>query len=92
MAKTRMPTDDELWEKACEMKRDLRARADRIKDQLCLWMAQNVTRRDAVAASMALVELGIDACLVKEQPSETLDYLTQTFHRLAHTRTGKQLQ
>jgi hypothetical protein len=82
------PTDEELWEKACEMRRSLRTRADRIKDELCRWMAQNVSRTDAVAASVALLELAIEARLVNEHPDHTLEFVTQTFHHLAHERSG----
>jgi hypothetical protein len=82
------PTDEELLAKAEEIRRSVRTRVDHIKDQLCHWMAENISRADAVPATLALMELAIDARLVKERPDQTLDYVTRTIYYLAETRNG----
>jgi hypothetical protein len=84
----RTPTDEELMAKAEEIRRSVRTRADWIKDQLCCWMAENVGRTDGVPATMALLELAIEARLIKRPPDQVWEFVTQTFHRLASIRTG----
>jgi hypothetical protein len=84
----RTPTDEELMEKAEEIRRSLRTRADRIKEQLCRWIDQNVSRSDAVPATVALLELVIEARLVKERPDDTLEFVTRIFHNVAQAQTG----
>jgi hypothetical protein len=89
MTNFRTPTDEELLEKAYEIRRSVRTRADRIKEQLCHWMAQNIGRADAVPASVAFLELAIEIRHGKESPDETLDYITRTFHHLTHARSSR---
>jgi hypothetical protein len=82
------PTQDELNRDA--IKQGVRARADQIKRQLFRWIAQNSSPADAVPMSVALLEIAIEGHLViTENESDTLDFVTKTFQRIAHKPTGR---
>jgi hypothetical protein len=82
------PTQDELNREA--IRQGVRARADQIKRQLFRWIAQNSGPADAVPMSIALLEIAIEGHLVMtENDSDTLDFVTKTFQRVAHKPTGR---
>jgi hypothetical protein len=77
------PTPDELHRDA--IKRGVRARADHIKKQLFRWIGQNASPADAIAVTIALLEIAIEGHLVvTENENDTLEFVTKIFQRVAH--------
>jgi metal-dependent amidase/aminoacylase/carboxypeptidase family protein len=83
------PTQDELNREA--IRRGVRAHADQIKQKLFRWIVQNAAGpADAVPVSVALLEIAIEGHLVMtENESDTLDFVTKTFQRVAHKPKGR---
>jgi len=81
------PTRDELNREA--IRQGVRARADQIKRQLFRWIGQNATPVDAVPMNVTLLEIAIEGHLaMTESETDTLDFVTKTFQRIAHKPTG----
>ena len=81
-------TQDELNREA--IKQCVRVRVDEIKQQLFRWIGQNASPADAVPMSVALLEIAIEGHLViTESDTDTLNFVTKTFQRVAHKPTGR---
>ena len=87
-----MPDNDDDAQLAANIdtiKRGVAARADAIKRQLFRWIGQNSGPADAMAMTIALLEVAIEGHLVMtENESDTRDFVTGTFRRVARRQRG----
>jgi hypothetical protein len=85
-----MSTDAELAANIETIKHGVRSRADHLKKHLFRCIRQNATAADAIPITIALLEIAIEGHLiVTENENDTLEFITNIFHRVAHKPVGR---